>query len=94
MKYDRFLESIRDNKMPPDLNSELRSLWLDATDDWNQAHSIAQNIHTEMGSHIHAYLHRKEGDKWNANYWYRQAGQEYPDISLAGEWENLVRANL
>jgi hypothetical protein len=27
---------------------------------------------------IHAYLHRKEPDIWNAKYWYRRCGKPYP----------------
>jgi len=38
-----------------------------------------------------AYLHRKEGDLWNADYWYAKAGRSRPDIPLRTEWENLVK---
>jgi hypothetical protein len=27
---------------------------------------------------IHAYLHRKEPDIWNAKYWYQRCGKPYP----------------
>jgi hypothetical protein len=27
---------------------------------------------------IHAYLHRKEPDIWNAKYWYNRCGKPYP----------------
>jgi len=26
---------------------------------------------------VHAYLHRKEGVEWNAEYWYSRAGRHY-----------------
>jgi hypothetical protein len=39
---------------------------------------------------VHAYLHRKEGDVWNADYWYSKAGKVRPKVSLEEEWENLV----
>jgi hypothetical protein len=39
---------------------------------------------------VHAYLHRKEGDTGNADYWYRKARKVRPDITLKTEWEQLV----
>jgi len=39
-----------------------------------------------------AYLHRKEGDLWNADYWYAKAKKTRPNISLEEEWESLVEA--
>jgi len=47
-----------------------------------------------MGSWIHAYLHRKEGDKWNAGYWYNRAGKPFPDFSFEEELKVLVENNL
>lgn len=51
----------------------LQAPWYAAKGDWESSHSIAQDLHTKMGSLIHAHLHRVEGDDWNAGYWYRQA---------------------
>jgi hypothetical protein len=42
---------------------------------------------------IHAYLHRKEGDIWNADYWYSKAGKKRPSVSLQQEWE-IITKNL
>ncbi|HEU0064631.1 MAG TPA: hypothetical protein VFQ58_06355 [Flavisolibacter sp.] len=39
---------------------------------------------------LHAYLHRKEGDLFNADYCYRKAGKLRPDYNLKHEWEILV----
>ncbi|MEY4699958.1 MAG: hypothetical protein RL326_145, partial [Pseudomonadota bacterium] len=41
---------------------------------------------------IHAYLHRKEGDTWNADYWYRKAKRPSFTGTLHEEWESLVRS--
>jgi hypothetical protein len=41
---------------------------------------------------IHAYLHRKEGDTANADYWYARAGRKRPSLSLEAEWAMLVEA--
>ena len=68
----------------------LKSLWYDFKGDWDTAHSIAQEILTDHGSAVHAYLHRKEGVLWNADYWYNRAGRTRPSVSLEEEWEGLV----
>jgi hypothetical protein len=72
----------------------LLALWHDAKDDWDASHNIAQDIHSNDGSWIHAYLHRKEGDAGNAGYWYRKAGKPYPSASLEKEWESIVSVLL
>lgn len=82
------------NAEPPAVSPLLQALWHDARGDWEAAHNIAQDIHTHDGAWIHAYLHRKEGDQWNAGYWYRQAGKPVFTGSLESEWEKLVRAFL
>ena len=69
----------------------LRALWYDAHAQWEQAHEIVQDIPTKEASHVHAYLHRKEGDEGNASYWYQKAGQKFPSVSLADEWHQLAR---
>lgn len=80
---------------PPDgLTTLLRALWYDGKDDWETAHNIAQDIHSEDGSWIHAYLHRKEGDHSNASYWYRRAGRQVPRVTLSEEWENIAEELL
>ena len=43
---------------------------------------------------VHAYLHRKEGDRANAGYWYRAAGRTMPEGSLDAEWEAIAAALL
>jgi hypothetical protein len=68
----------------------LQSIWFDTKGDWEASHNIAQDMHDAMGSWLHAYLHRKEGDRFNAGYWYRQAGKTYPEISLKEELQEIV----
>jgi hypothetical protein len=43
---------------------------------------------------VHAYLHRKEGVDWNADYWYRRAGRIYQRPALEDEWTALVEGLL
>ena len=90
MTYQQFLLSIQKGN-PPEVSKYLLSLWYDKQGNWNKAHNIAQDIPDTEGSWIHAYLHREEGDTWNANYWYSRAGRKMPDVSLSEEWESLVR---
>ncbi len=54
------------------------------TDD---AHSIVQKHDSDRrANEIHAILHRQQGDKENAMYWYRQAGiMEWPNSDPDGQ---------
>ncbi len=94
MDFAEFRESLSASRPPEGCSELLAALWWDAKDDWEQAHRIAQDIATPHGSHIHAYLHRKEGDDGNAGYWYSRAGQRPHRGSLPEEWEELVRKFL
>jgi hypothetical protein len=64
-----------DSAPPADLSAEAKALWHAKHGDWEDAHDIAQEIHTPMGSWIHALLHLIEGDQGNANYWFHKAGK-------------------
>jgi hypothetical protein len=80
---------------PPSLPPLLLALWHDAKGNWNAAHEIAQTQEgTAAYDRLHAYLHRKEGDSFNADYWYRRAHVERPVVSLPEEWELLAEAFL
>ena len=71
-------------------NVYLRSLWYDFHRDWEQAHTLIQDIETPDAAAIHAYLHRKEGDIWNADYWYRKAVKNQTGYFPDQEWKELV----
>ena len=94
MTFDEFIKTVDDEKPSPEFSETLISLWWDKNGDWDTAHSIAQDIPTEQGSAVHAYLHREEGVLWNADYWYSRAGRSRPDVSLAEEWQALVKEML
>lgn len=92
MHYPDFIDSLAQASCPPGLDPCLQALWHDAQGDWTTAHEIVQAINSQMAARIHAYLHRKEGDDWNARYWHRQAGTTFPEgVSLEAEREGLVR---
>jgi len=94
MSLPDFKQSLSGSSPPQQVSPYLQSLWHDAKGDWNKAHSIIQNIEDKKAAWVHAYLHRKEGDIGNADYWYRRAGKSRPSGSLDTEWENIVKEFL
>jgi hypothetical protein len=92
MTYEEFTQLT---EPPAELSAYLIALWHERHGDWNRAHEIVQDIETVEASAIHAYLHRREGDKSNAQYWYNRASRRASfDISMDEEWEKLVRECL
>lgn len=89
-----FKNSIQSDEFPADAPPHIQALWHDERGDWKKAHSLIDHLEDPISSHIHAYLHRKEGDIWNADYWYRKAGKSRPNVSLEKEWEHLVSLYL
>ena len=71
-------------------NPILSALWYDGKGDWDTAHAQVDQLEGKNAARIHAYLHRKEGDLWNADYWYRRSGDSRPESSLEEEWEVLL----
>jgi hypothetical protein len=92
--FDAFRTSVSGTAPPPELTPALVALWHDAKGDWEAAHRVAQDIDDATGAWVHAYLHRKEGDRDNAAYWYRRAGKPVASGALAAEWEAIVGALL
>lgn len=92
MDFEKFRNSLSLASPPLQLSDHLKALWYDAKDDWEQSHNIIQDINDSNAAWIHAYLHRKEGDAGNADYWYNKAGKKRPSVSLQQEWENIVAA--
>ncbi|MEQ8473177.1 MAG: hypothetical protein RIC35_18420 [Marinoscillum sp.] len=68
-----------------------QALKLERDGKWDAAHELIQDVPTKEAAWIHAYLHRKEGDQWNAEYWYRRADQPVYNGSLDEEWNALHR---
>jgi hypothetical protein len=90
MTLDQFRRTLTDAAPPQSLTAPLRALWFDAHGDWNQAHNVAQDVEDATGAWVHAYLHRKEGDLQNAEYWYRRAGKPVATSALDDEWAAMV----
>ncbi len=94
MQLQFFVQSISEQQPPASLSVYLQALWYDAKGDWHEAHSMIDHLHDETACWVHAYLHRKEGDLANADYWYRRAGKTRPSLSLQEEWKMIVEQLL
>ena len=94
MQFEEYTKSIDSNYPPESITQFALAMWYDAKGDWEKAHNIIQDMENKTAYHIHAYLHRKEGDNGNAGYWYNKAGTEMPGYSLDKEWEEIVKAVL
>ena len=94
MQFETFKQNINNGMVPKDVSVYLLALWYDARDNWDQAHQLVDSLEDESACWVHAYLHRKEGDIANADYWYRKAHKKRPSVSLTEEWETIVKALL
>ena len=87
-------EFISLDEPPRTFSPELKALWYDHQKDWQTAHDLVDQLPGKSAARVHAYLHRKEGDQWNADYWYSKAGERRPNLSLDEEWEELLKRFL
>ncbi len=94
MNLTTFKESLLNSEPPENASVYLKALWYDAKGDWDKSHKIIQDVEDKNASWIHAYLHRKECDIGNADYWYNKASKKRPTVSLEKEWEEIVNALL
>jgi hypothetical protein len=91
MTLIEFKNTFHLSEPPAGVSEIVQALWFDAQNNWEAAHNIAQSQEgVQIYDRLHAYLHRKEGDNWNANYWYKRAKTTMPTVGLEEEWENLV----
>ena len=65
----KFKDSLLAAQVPDGLSVFLQALWYDAKGNWEAAHDLIDQLQDKNAAHLHAYLHRKEGDNWNADYW-------------------------
>ena len=89
-----FQNMLSEDNPPEKLSAPLEALWWDAKGNWSRAHELVDELESTDGMAVHAYLHRKEGEQWNADYWYRRAGRTYYREQLADEWAALVEGLL
>ena len=94
MDFESFKTSLQSAAPPSGLTIPIEALWWDAQGNWAHAHDLVNDLETPDAMAVHAYLHRKEGDRWNADYWYRRSGRSYHRTALEDEWEALVNGLL
>lgn len=94
MTLQEFIQSLDYDTMPESLTVPLQALWWDAKGDWARAHTLINDLEDSVSAHVHAYLHRKEGDLWNARYWYSRAQQPEFKGPLQEEWRYLLELYL
>ncbi len=90
MDLKKFKDTLENENPPANISNELKALWYDSKDEWNKAHEMVQENPSKNAAWVHAYLHRKEGDEGNADYWYRRAQKEFSKLSLQNEWDEIV----
>ncbi len=91
---EEFQSSLARLKPPIGLSTALTALWFAANNDWYKAHELADKHEDHGGAWVHAYLHRLEGDEWNARYWYRRANQPFFKGSFQDEWKHISQTLL
>ncbi len=94
MTPSAFKRSLTSKRPPSGLSPALTALWWAGDDNWNKAHEIVMREEGADCAWVHAYLHRVEGDRDNARYWYRQARREPAMGDLASEWAAIATALL
>jgi len=94
MDHEEFRASVEEEEPPKGLSAPLAALWWDAKGDWTRSHALVDELETVDGMAVHAYLHRKEGEVSNAEYWYQRAGRGFQRSTLTAEWQALVEGLL
>jgi hypothetical protein len=88
---DAFEDSLGQATPPETLDLALQALWWAGKGNWDRAHQCVQQAEgTPRCDHVHAFLHRQEGDLGNASYWYRRAGQPVSTDPLTAEWKAIA----
>lgn len=88
MNREGFTASLGQSEPPDSLSAPLLALW------WARAHALVDELETTDGMAVHAYLHRKEGQASNADYWYQRAGRKFNRPTIEEEWQALVEGLL
>lgn len=94
MDREKFKASVVHEEPPDGLSAPLAALWWDAKGDWTRSHALVDELETLDGMAVHAYLHRKEGQASNSDYWYQRAGRRFRRPTLDAEWQALVEGLL
>jgi hypothetical protein len=94
MDTAQFKNSLAIAKPLEGLSAALEALWWDAKGNWARAHDLVNELESLDAMAVHAYLHRKEGEQGNAEYWYKRSGVGFRRPALDAEWMALVEGLL
>lgn len=94
MDLETFESSLANDQPPKFLNSVLLALWKAGKGGWEEAHNLVQDDVSKEAAWVHAYLHRVEGDRFNADYWYSRADKRSATGDLHKEWQEIVTSLL
>ena len=56
-----------------------RAIEIALNNQWDASHRIVQELDTPRAAWVHAVLHKIEGDRDNAAYWYRRAQMDFSE---------------
>ncbi len=96
MRAKDMIIEVEAKEKPIFTNETERCLWLAGMGRWDEAHAFVEKLKEPASSWIHAMLHRQEGDKANAKYWYLKVDKRVPKdtVSFMDEWKEIVRELL
>ena len=74
---------LGETKLTSTQQALIRSLLLLWHDHLDASHELSQGIENPDGSFVHAIMHRREPDYWNAKHWWRRVGVHpaFPEIA-------------
>jgi hypothetical protein len=96
-RLDRFAQ---EQELTPEAALRLRAAALLYHDHHDPAHDLVQDLEDIEGALIHALLHRREPDYWNAKYWFRRfethpvyfaLGRRMPALARNPEQQQFAR---
>ncbi len=101
LELEAWLDSFfTEHRVKPESALRLRALALLYHDHHDPAHDIVQDLTDAGAALIHAILHRREPDYWNAKYWFRRTdahpvylalGERVSGLACRPEEAELVR---
>ena len=96
MRAKDLIEAAETQQKPIFTNETERCLYLVGIGKWEEAHEFVEKLPEPGASWIHAMMHREEGDKANARYWYLRADKRIPKekVTMMEEWTTIVKELL
>lgn len=90
MKFKDFKTSLRQKEPPAEFSLQLKAMWHESNGNWEKAHEIVQSDDSKLSALVHAYLHLKEGDISNSDYWYAVSGYKKSSDDVEEEKEFVI----